>query len=81
MSFVLMPKDIKKMNRPVLLCPRPQYNERCQGRFLKTRVGQVECVECMRVNGTIDKHPLYKKLTRHDTMYKIDSENTVKIFL
>lgn len=64
MSFVLMPKDIKRMRRPILLCPQPQYNSRCQGKFLRTRVGQIECLECMKVHGTVEKHPLYKKLTR-----------------
>lgn len=39
-------------------CPNPQFTERCMGVYVKTRRRQKECVECMKLHGTIDKHPL-----------------------
>lgn len=61
-SFYLHPKYIHIQHSQIFYCPKPQDNERCQGKFIKTRVGQKECVECMRQNNTIFKHPIYKHI-------------------
>jgi len=43
-------------------CPNPQYTQYCNGLYVHTRRYQKECVECMKLHGTIDKHPLLAKL-------------------
>ena len=50
-------------------CPCPQYNNECQGLFIKTRRWQVECVSCMILHNTIEKHPLLVKIN-HPIEYK-----------
>lgn len=62
-SFYLHPKNIHVQNSPIFYCPKPLNNERCQGKFIKTRVRQKECVECMKFHGTIHSHPMYKCIT------------------
>ncbi len=59
MSFWhLEARYIKVKTSPRLPCPNPQYNSECQGLFIHTRRYQKECVSCMRLHHTIDKHPL-----------------------
>lgn len=42
-------------------CPNPLYTQYCMGLYVHARKWQIECVECMKMHGTIDKHPLLKK--------------------
>lgn len=56
-------KHIKIQHCPLQRCPSPQYNADCMGRFLHTRRWQKECVACMRLHGTIHKHPMLRKLS------------------
>lgn len=39
-------------------CPSPQGTHTCQGLYVKTRRYQKECISCMKLHGTIDKHKL-----------------------
>lgn len=55
----------KARHVPIMLCLHPHPGEKCSGKFIRTRVAQRECVECMKINNTILKHPLYKKLTKY----------------
>ena len=69
-KLYLEPRYLKVQYTPLSRCPRPQYNERCMGIFLKTRRWQIECVECMKRNGTLSKHPLLAKLMPPQEIYK-----------
>lgn len=69
MKLYLEPRFLKIQHLRPLYCKNPQYNEKCTGKFLKTRVRQVECVECMKLHGTIDKHPLLVKVQAKKIMY------------
>lgn len=63
MSFMyLEPRHFKIKKAPRLKCPCPQYTEKCQGLYIHTRRWQTECVECMKVHKTLDRHPLLSHL-------------------
>lgn len=62
-GLFLQVKYIKKHRSPIFYCPKPQDNNDCQGKFLRTRVGQKECVACMKLHKTLLKHPLFKKIS------------------
>lgn len=51
-------RHFKIKHNPLRECPNPQFNEQCMGKFIKTRRYQKECVACMQIHHTIDKHPL-----------------------
>ena len=66
----LEPKHIKvKKKTEYFYCPNPQYNQYCNGVYVKTRKWQIECVECMKAHGTISRHPMLKKVACGNTMY------------
>lgn len=56
-------KNIKVQHSPIYRCPCPQNNADCTGKFIKTRRWQHECVACLKLHGTINKHPLLYKIT------------------
>lgn len=62
---------IKIQHAPIQYCPNPQYNEDCMGKFIKTRRHQKECVACMKLHNTIDKHPLLVKIAPQKYEYDI----------
>ena len=63
-------KHIKIQHKPILCCPNPQYTEKCQGLYIKTRRWQKECVECMKVHHTIEHHPLLVIINPAPLTYK-----------
>lgn len=62
-------KHIKIKHCPILHCPNPQYTAECMGLFIKTRQYQKECVACMQLHKTIDRHPLLTILRTQEPRY------------
>lgn len=78
MSFMyLEPRHFKVKKAPRLKCPNPQYTEKCQGLYIKTRERQKECVECMKIHKTIDKHPILKSLLPKYDIIKKENNNSL----
>ncbi len=74
----LLCKNIKIQHIKISYCPNPQMTERCQGKFLKSRAWQVECVECMKIHKTLEKHPLLKSICPLKPVYKARSINELE---
>ena len=62
-------KHIRVKHLPVFSCPNPQYNNECMGYYLHTRRYQKECVACMKLHHTINKHPLLAILISKKSLY------------
>lgn len=63
-------KHITIQYSPILKCPNPQYTAECMGLYVKTRQWQTECVACMQLHQTIERHPLLVMLRSPQPEYE-----------
>ena len=62
MAIYLEPKYIHIQHSTIYSCPNPQFNAECMGKFVHTRKWQKECVACMRLHETLERHPRLTKI-------------------